>query len=274
MPSTVCLTFDFDALSVWLAYDRVTPAMLGRGEFGARVGVPRVLDLLALARPRRDVLRPRAHGRVVSGGDGRRSSRRATRSRTTRTRTSIRAGRAATRRRADMERAFAALAAIGVTPLGFRSPSADLSDATLELVEEHGFLYDSSLMTDDYRPFRPRIGDRVSRAEPARARPRGAVLGAAAELRARRLGALPVQLRPVPQGRRPAAARARDLGGGVRLDGRERRRRRARRHHAPAGDRPRLPDRDAGRVHPPLRRGGRASSGRWATWRSALGPAA
>ena len=62
-----------------------------------------------------------------------------------------------------MDRAFAALAAIGVTPIGFRSPSADLSDATHELVEEHGFLYDSSLMTDDYRPFRPRIGDRVSR---------------------------------------------------------------------------------------------------------------
>jgi len=44
--STVCLSFDFDAMSVWLAYDRVTPAMLNRGEYGARVGVPRILDLL------------------------------------------------------------------------------------------------------------------------------------------------------------------------------------------------------------------------------------
>ncbi len=44
--STVCLGFDFDALSVWLAYDRVTPAMLNRGEYGARVGVPRILELL------------------------------------------------------------------------------------------------------------------------------------------------------------------------------------------------------------------------------------
>ena len=65
-----------------------------------------------------------------------------------------------------MERAWAALERIGVTPLGFRSPSADMSDATLELVEEHGFLYDSSLMADDYRPFRPRIGDRVARGVP------------------------------------------------------------------------------------------------------------
>ena len=47
MPSSrVCLTFDFDALSVWFGYDRVTPAMLGRGEYGARVGVPRLLERL------------------------------------------------------------------------------------------------------------------------------------------------------------------------------------------------------------------------------------
>jgi len=45
--NTVCLTFDFDAMSVWLgSYPRVTPAMLSRGEFGARVGVPRILELL------------------------------------------------------------------------------------------------------------------------------------------------------------------------------------------------------------------------------------
>ena len=37
---------DFDALSVWLGQERVTPAMLQRGEYGARVGVPRLLDRL------------------------------------------------------------------------------------------------------------------------------------------------------------------------------------------------------------------------------------
>ncbi len=47
-PNMVCLTFDFDALSVWLGgYARVTPAMLSRGEYGARVAVPRILRLLA-----------------------------------------------------------------------------------------------------------------------------------------------------------------------------------------------------------------------------------
>src|SRR3990172_8998268 len=44
--SAVCLTFDFDALSVWLAGGLDTPFHISRGEFGARVGVPRILALL------------------------------------------------------------------------------------------------------------------------------------------------------------------------------------------------------------------------------------
>src|SRR4051812_20868535 len=163
--STVCLTFDFDALSVWFGYERTTPAMLARGEYGARVGVPRVLELLD-----RHGLRatffvpghtvesfPRETESILERGhelahhsyahvDPSRQSR--------------------DEELADMERALGVLERIGVRPLGYRSPSADLSESTLELVEEHGFLYDSSLMTDDYRPFHPRIGDRVSRDEP------------------------------------------------------------------------------------------------------------
>jgi peptidoglycan/xylan/chitin deacetylase (PgdA/CDA1 family) len=65
-----------------------------------------------------------------------------------------------------MERALDVLERVGVKPLGYRSPSADLSESTLELVEAHGFVYDSSLMADDYKPFHPRIGDRVSQTEP------------------------------------------------------------------------------------------------------------
>ena len=68
--------------------------------------------------------------------------------------------------RADMERALAALGRVGVRPEGYRSPSADLSERTIALLEEHGFRYDSSLQSDDFRPFRPRVGDRVSRDEP------------------------------------------------------------------------------------------------------------
>ena len=163
--SRVCLSFDFDALSVWLAYDRVTPAMLNRGEYGARVGVPRILRFLEERELDATFFVP---GHTVESFPAE-------------TAAILEAGheiahhsyahvdpslQTPEEERADMERALAVLDGIGVRPLGFRAPSADLSDSTLELVEEHGFLYDSSLMTDDYRPFRPRIGDRVARGVP------------------------------------------------------------------------------------------------------------
>ena len=163
--STVCLSFDFDALSVWLAYEHTTPAMLARGEFGARVGVPRILELLASHGVPATFFVP---GHTVESFPDE-------------TEAILAAGHevahhsyahldpstlSADEERADMERAWRTLERIGVEPAGYRSPSADLSESTLELVEELGFLYDSSLMTDDFRPFHPRIGDRVSRHSP------------------------------------------------------------------------------------------------------------
>jgi peptidoglycan/xylan/chitin deacetylase (PgdA/CDA1 family) len=162
--SRVCLTFDFDALSVWLAYDRVTPAMLYRGEYGARVGVPRILEFLKERELDATFFVP---GHTVESFPDEVDA-------------ILQAGhevahhsyahidpslQAPDEERADMERALAVLEKIGVKPLGFRAPSADLSEATLPLVEEHGFVYDSSLMADDYRPFHPRIGDQVARGE-------------------------------------------------------------------------------------------------------------
>ena len=41
----VCLTFDFDAVSNWIARGAVTPTAMSRGEFGV-VGAGRILDLL------------------------------------------------------------------------------------------------------------------------------------------------------------------------------------------------------------------------------------
>jgi len=163
--STVCLSFDFDAMSVWFGYERTSPAMLARGEYGARVGVPRLLALLDRHRIRATFFVPghtvdsfRAevdaileHGHEVAHHSYAHVDP---------------SQQAPADERADMERALEVLRGIGVEPLGYRSPSADLSPVTLELVEELGFLYDSSLMTDDYRPFHPRIGDRVSRDEP------------------------------------------------------------------------------------------------------------
>lgn len=42
----VNLGTDFDAQSIWLgAFNMPSPAMMARGEFGAEVGAPRLLDL-------------------------------------------------------------------------------------------------------------------------------------------------------------------------------------------------------------------------------------
>src|SRR5829696_6854664 len=44
--STICLSFDFDAISLWIGpFEARSPSMISRGEFGA-VGVGRVLALL------------------------------------------------------------------------------------------------------------------------------------------------------------------------------------------------------------------------------------
>src|SRR3954454_22523724 len=42
----VNLGVDFDAQSLWLgAFNMPTPAMMARGQFGAEVGIPRILEL-------------------------------------------------------------------------------------------------------------------------------------------------------------------------------------------------------------------------------------
>jgi peptidoglycan/xylan/chitin deacetylase (PgdA/CDA1 family) len=51
--------------------------------------------------------------------------------------------------RADLERGLAALERLGVKPDGYRTPSWEPSRRTFDLLAEHGFSYDSSLMDDD-----------------------------------------------------------------------------------------------------------------------------
>jgi peptidoglycan/xylan/chitin deacetylase (PgdA/CDA1 family) len=163
--STICLSFDFDAMSVWFSYPNTTQAMLYRGEYGARVGVPRVLDLLRNAAipatffiPGHTIDSfPAEVGAILEAGHevGHHSYAHIDPSL-----------QSPGDERRDMERALQALDRVGVAPQGYRSPSADMSPATLPLLEEYGFRYDSSLMADDFRPYRPRIGDQVSQQEP------------------------------------------------------------------------------------------------------------
>jgi peptidoglycan/xylan/chitin deacetylase (PgdA/CDA1 family) len=61
---------------------------------------------------------------------------------------------------ADLVRANEAIAKLtGRKARGYRSPSWDLSEHTIDLLVAHGFIYDSSLMGADYIPYRARRGD-------------------------------------------------------------------------------------------------------------------
>lgn len=164
---TVCLTFDFDALSVWLGgYPTVTPAMHSRGEYGARVGVPRILKLLAAY----DILAtfftpghtaesfPDAVEAILAAGHELGHHGYGHEDPSTQT---------PDEERRSMEKGLAVLERfVGRPPLGYRSPSWDYSDTTLSLLLEHGFLYDSSLFAGDYHPYHPRMGDKVGGEEP------------------------------------------------------------------------------------------------------------
>ncbi len=50
---------------------------------------------------------------------------------------------------------------------GYRSPSWDLSQHSVALLLKHGFIYDSSMMGDDYTPYRVRNGDIIELEKPA-----------------------------------------------------------------------------------------------------------
>lgn len=161
---TVCLSFDFDAMSVWICSGSRNPAEISRGEFGA-VAVGRILALLArhgvratffvpghtaLAYP--DVVRRIvAEGHEV-GHHGWVHENPADFDREGEVR--------------NFRRALDALDRVGVRPVDFRSPAADMSVHTIDVLLEHGIAYDSSCQGSDFVPYYLRQGDRWSTTEP------------------------------------------------------------------------------------------------------------
>lgn len=156
---TVCLTFDFDAISSWIGSVRTrNPSAISRGEFGA-VAVPRILDLLArydirstfyvpghsaLAYP--DIVREIRNAGHEIGHHGWVHENPAD------------FDEAGERRLLD--KGLEALQRIaGVRPAGYRSPAWDVSNRTISLLRDYGFLYDSSFMGKDYSPYYLRDGD-------------------------------------------------------------------------------------------------------------------
>jgi peptidoglycan-N-acetylglucosamine deacetylase len=164
---TVCLTFDFDAVSLWLSRGMRSPAPVSRGEFGPVV-VPRVLDLLT----ERDVrttwfvpghtvetypeicqeiveaghevaLHGYAHENVALLGED--------------------------EEREVFEKSHTVVGELaGRAPRGFRAPAWDLSPNSVKIMEDLGLEYDSSLMGHDYSPYYCRRGDELPANGPMR----------------------------------------------------------------------------------------------------------
>lgn len=154
----VCLSFDFDGPSLWLQRRQTTPAPISRGEFGA-VAVPRILRLLAA----RDISAtffvpghtietyPDVCRAIVDAGcevalHGYAHE--------------LNAGLERDDERSILQRSMSLIESLtGDLPAGYRAPSGDVTEQTLELLIENDIVYDSSLMGHDYQPYQVRLGD-------------------------------------------------------------------------------------------------------------------
>lgn len=157
----VALTFDFDAEELWLGNDPTCGDQLGvmaLGHYGAKVGVPKILDLLTEEDLSATFFIPGAVAERYPGHV-----------REIRDRGHEVAHHGHTHIPADpsvpgliceqLDRALEALwVAAEVRPVGYRAPDGVSSEAGFRAMSERGFVYDSSLK-DDYRPYRITLAD-------------------------------------------------------------------------------------------------------------------
>lgn len=157
----VMLTFDFDAETLWLSRDPENarrPGVLSQGIYGAKTGVPKILELLQEEDLKGTFFVPgwvaekytdRVEA-VVAGGHE--------------------VGHHGylhewvdpdfpDKEREALEKGLEALKkTVGVTPSGYRSPAGETSRNMIALLKEKGFLYDSSFM-DQISPYRHIMDD-------------------------------------------------------------------------------------------------------------------
>ncbi|QGZ56399.1 polysaccharide deacetylase family protein [Paraburkholderia acidiphila] len=161
--TTVCLTFDFDAVSIWLStFKQVSPTPISRGEYGVRVGLPRILAMLARRDVKATFFTPAHTARSFPGA----------------VKALVNSGHEiglhglvhespvglpVDEERDLLKRSAEVLEQVtGVRPVGYRSPAWDLSESTISLLEEMGLQYDSSLMASDFHPYRARKRDELN----------------------------------------------------------------------------------------------------------------
>jgi peptidoglycan-N-acetylglucosamine deacetylase len=160
---TVCLTFDFDAISVWAgSFGLTSPSAVSRGEFGARVAVPRILKVLERESVHATFFTPGVTietwpdlcRRIIDEGHemahhGHHHT------------SPARLEEGAERE--ELEKGLEAMDRHlgGHRAVGYRAPGSDLSPSSIGLLHEYGFAYDSSMMAQDFEPYRCRRGDVV-----------------------------------------------------------------------------------------------------------------
>ena len=163
-----CLSFDFDAMSGFISRGLTSPTPISRGEFGPNVATPRILALLKKHRIRSSWYVP---GHTLETYPDR-------------CKEVFDAGHeighhgwthvppALLTREQEEEGLIRANVQIkkltGSNARGYRSPAWDLSPHSVELLLKHGFVYDSSMMGDDYTPYRVRRGDVITLEKPAK----------------------------------------------------------------------------------------------------------
>ena len=157
----VMLTFDFDAETLWISRnpDNINkPGILSQGLYGAKVGVPKILEVLAGSDIRATFFVPgwtaEKHTQEVEA--------------------IIKGGHEVAHHgylhewispekpdeeEMALDRGLEALEkTVGIRPVGYRSPAGETSLNLFRLMTERGFLYDSSMM-DHINPYRHTLQD-------------------------------------------------------------------------------------------------------------------
>lgn len=157
----LALTFDFDAEELWLGNNTAyadDPGVLSLGRYGARVGVPKILELLASEELPATFFVPGAVAERYPGH----------------VHAIVEAGHEVAHHgyqhipadpsvaglvEEQIDRGLEALDKVaGITPVGYRAPDGVSSDLGLRTLTDRGFLYDSSLR-GHFLPYRIRLAD-------------------------------------------------------------------------------------------------------------------
>lgn len=159
--SAITLTFDFDAESLWLANNprhHELLSVLSLGKYGARVGVPKILELLRQEELKATFFVPGWTAEKYPGHvemilkDGHEIGHHGY---THDAPDPIDPGMV----ERELDMGLAALEKVaGIRPRGYRAPDGVSSELSLRLLTERGFLYDSCYK-DHYLPYRHTLAD-------------------------------------------------------------------------------------------------------------------